>query len=178
MCDRLLSVPKFGQPLSAKYPPHVCSDSDNSFPGRKSKNEEEKLDTKMEKNSIDEENSIDWDSDKMSQKGRRTRRNSRKGNSWRQSNRTRRLVANARERSRIHIMSEAFEGLRRAVPCYSYDQKLSKLAILRIATSYIDALANLTETDTSDKSLQRFAESVDQCTKALQSEGRSRRKTK
>lgn len=98
-----------------------------------------------------------------------------KGLSWRQSNRSRRLIANARERSRIHIMSEAFEGLRRAVPSYSSDQKLSKLAILRLATSYISALSYLAENDTSSKSLKHFAESVDQCTQALQTEGRAKR---
>ncbi|KAK9401625.1 protein atonal 8 [Crotalus adamanteus] len=46
---------------------------------------------------------------------------------------TRRLLANARERTRVHTISAAFEALRKQVPCYSYGQKLSKLAILRIA---------------------------------------------
>ena len=108
--------------------------------------------------------------------GKKSRSKLKKALSWRQSNRSRRLIANARERSRIHIMSEAFEGLRRAVPCYSSDQKLSKLAILRLATSYISALSYLAESDTSKKSLKHFAESVDQCTQALQTEGRARRK--
>lgn len=107
---------------------------------------------------------------------KRPRTKLKKALSWRQSNRSRRLIANARERSRIHIMSEAFEGLRRAVPSYSRDQKLSKLAILRLATSYISALSYLAENDTSSKSLKHFAESVDQCTQALQTEGRAKRK--
>ena len=47
--------------------------------------------------------------------------------------RERRVEANARERTRVHAISAAFEGLRRAVPSYSYNQRLSKLAILRIA---------------------------------------------
>jgi atonal protein 8 len=101
---------------------------------------------------------------------------SKKDNSWRQNSRSRRLVANARERSRIHILSDAFENLRRAVPCYSQDQKLSKLAILKLATYYISALANLTESDTSARSLKQFADCVAHCTNALQTEGRSRRK--
>ena len=108
---------------------------------------------------------------------KKTRTKFKKGLSWRQSNRSRRLIANARERSRIHIMSEAFEGLRRAVPSYSSDQKLSKLAILRLATSYISALSYLAENDTSSKSLKHFAECVDQCTQALQTEGRAKRKS-
>ena len=101
---------------------------------------------------------------------------SKKDNSWRQNTRSRRLVANARERSRIHILSDAFENLRRAVPSYSQDQKLSKLAILKLATYYISALANLAESDTSARSLKQFADCVAHCTNALQTEGRSRRK--
>ncbi|XP_029208910.1 protein atonal homolog 8-like [Acropora millepora] len=110
-----------------------------------------------------------------SQGAKKPRTKLKKAVSWRQSNRSRRLIANARERSRIHIMSEAFEGLRRAVPSYSSDQKLSKLAILRLATSYISALSYLAENDTSSKSLKHFADSVDQCTQALQTEGRAKR---
>lgn len=94
----------------------------------------------------------------------------------RQNSRSRRLVANARERSRIHILSDAFENLRRAVPSYSQDQKLSKLAILKLATYYISALANLAESDTSARSLKQFADCVEHCTMALQTEGRTRRK--
>lgn len=99
-----------------------------------------------------------------------------KDTSWKQNSRSRRLVANARERSRIHILSDAFENLRRAVPSYSQDQKLSKLAILKLATYYISALTNLAESDTSARSLKQFADCVAHCTKALQTEGRSRRK--
>lgn len=113
---------------------------------------------------------------KRGQSVKKSRSKLKKVLSWRQSNRSRRLIANARERSRIHIMSEAFEGLRRAVPSYSSDQKLSKLAILRLATSYISALSYLAENDTSTKSLKHFAECVDKCTQALQTEGRTRRK--
>jgi len=51
--------------------------------------------------------------------------------------RERRVEANARERTRVHAISAAFEGLRRAVPSYSYNQRLSKLAILRIACRYV-----------------------------------------
>lgn len=127
---------------------------------------------------LEEENEENMSSGKRkrSQGGKKARSKLKKALSWRQSNRSRRLIANARERSRIHIMSEAFEGLRRAVPCYSSDQKLSKLAILRLATSYISALSYLAENDTSTKSLKHFAECVDQCTQALQTEGRARRK--
>lgn len=92
-------------------------------------------------------------------------------------NRSRRIVANARERNRVHTISAAFEGLRRAVPCYSHNQKLSKLAILRIACSYILALAKLADLDYSpNQNKLSFSECVDLCTMTLQAEGRSKRK--
>lgn len=95
----------------------------------------------------------------------------------------RRIEANARERTRVHTISAAFESLRRAVPSYSYNQRLSKLAILRIACSYIVALARLADLDysatsagdRSDKQLS-FADCVDLCTQTIQSEGRAKRR--
>ncbi|KAG9479492.1 transcription factor ATOH8 [Eleutherodactylus coqui] len=90
---------------------------------------------------------------------------------------TRRLLANARERTRVHTISAAFEALRKQVPCYSYGQKLSKLAILRIACNYILSLAKLADLDYSaDHSNLSFSECVDQCTRTLQSEGRSKKR--
>ncbi|KAM3866689.1 transcription factor atoh8 [Diretmus argenteus] len=90
---------------------------------------------------------------------------------------TRRLLANARERTRVHTISAAFEALRKQVPCYSYGQKLSKLAILRIACNYILSLAQLAELDYSpdDNSLS-FSQCVEQCTRTLQAEGRSKKR--
>lgn len=95
----------------------------------------------------------------------------------------RRIEANARERTRVHTISAAFESLRRAVPSYSYNQRLSKLAILRIACSYILALARLADLDyssasagdRSDKQMS-FADCVDLCTQTIQSEGRAKRR--
>ncbi|KAM6361765.1 LOW QUALITY PROTEIN: transcription factor ATOH8 [Alca torda] len=89
--------------------------------------------------------------------------------------RTRRLLANARE-NRVHTISAAFEALRKQVPCYSYGQKLSKLAILRIACNYILSLARLADLDYSaDHSNMSFSECVEQCTRTLQAEGRSKK---
>uniref|UniRef100_A0A4W5KGK3 Protein atonal homolog 8 n=1 Tax=Hucho hucho TaxID=62062 RepID=A0A4W5KGK3_9TELE len=90
---------------------------------------------------------------------------------------TRRLLANARERTRVHTISAAFEALRKQVPCYSYGQKLSKLAILRIACNYILSLAQLADLDyTPDNSNMSFRECVEQCTRTLQAEGRSKKR--
>lgn len=90
---------------------------------------------------------------------------------------TRRLLANARERTRVHTISAAFEALRKQVPCYSYGQKLSKLAILRIACNYILSLAQLAELDYSpDHNSLSFSQCVEQCTRTLQAEGRSKKR--
>ncbi len=91
--------------------------------------------------------------------------------------RERRVEANARERSRVHTISAAFDSLRRAVPSYSYNQRLSKLAILRIACNYIMALGRLADLDYSkDDNGPSFAECVDMCTNTIQTEGRAKRR--
>lgn len=90
---------------------------------------------------------------------------------------TRRLLANARERTRVHTISAAFEALRKQVPCYSYGQKLSKLAILRIACNYILSLAQLAQLDYGpEHGTISFRECVEQCTRTLQAEGRSKKR--
>ncbi|XP_071948638.1 uncharacterized protein [Antedon mediterranea] len=100
--------------------------------------------------------------------------------SYKNLSRSRRIVANARERNRVHTISAAFEGLRRAVPSYSHNQKLSKLAILKIACCYILALSRLADVDcatTTDSNDDiSFEECVELCTKTLQAEGRSKRR--
>ncbi|XP_059166068.1 transcription factor ATOH8-like [Physella acuta] len=109
---------------------------------------------------------------KMSRKHRKNYKN---------MTRERRVEANARERTRVHTISAAFDALRRAVPSYSHNQKLSKLAILRIACSYIMSLARLADLDYTSASEHigtplTFAECVDMCTSTIQTEGRARRR--
>jgi Helix-loop-helix DNA-binding domain. len=88
----------------------------------------------------------------------------------------RRLVANARERSRVHALSNAFDALRSTIPSYSSEQKLSKLTILRVAINYIDALTQLLAPKTPITQ-RRFERCVDECTAVLQTEyGRSKTK--
>lgn len=60
-----------------------------------------------------------------------------------------RLVANARERERVHNLTAAFEALRRVLPMYGDQEKLSRLSILRIACSYVLVLGTLNEMDFS-----------------------------
>ncbi|XP_062585352.1 neurogenic differentiation factor 6-A-like [Saccostrea cucullata] len=57
--------------------------------------------------------------------------------------RLRRVKANARERNRMHGLNDALDVLRQHVPCYSKNQKLSKIETLRLARNYIGALADI-----------------------------------
>uniref|UniRef100_A0A182Y6A9 Uncharacterized protein n=1 Tax=Anopheles stephensi TaxID=30069 RepID=A0A182Y6A9_ANOST len=91
--------------------------------------------------------------------------------------RERRIEANARERTRVHTISAAYEKLRRAIPAYSNAQKLSKLSILRIACSYILTLSRMAGEDYSeDGSEPSIADCVEMVTKTIQTEGKIRKK--
>lgn len=120
--------------------------------------------------------SLDNDEDESSPESPRDSKKCRKN--YKNMTRERRVEANARERTRVHTISAAFEGLRRAVPSYSYNQKLSKLAILRIACSYINALSKLADPDGENPQLKNssFADCVDNCTRTIQTEGKARRR--
>lgn len=86
--------------------------------------------------------------------------------------RERRIEANARERTRVHTISAAFDTLRKSVPSYSHNQKLSKLSVLRIACAYIGALSAAMETD-DDVDLTAAVDSV---TQTIHTEGKLRKK--
>ncbi|XP_043202699.1 transcription factor 21-like [Amphibalanus amphitrite] len=58
-----------------------------------------------------------------------------------------RNAANARERTRMRILSKAFTRLKTTLPWVPSDTKLSKLDTLRLASSYIKHLAALLESD-------------------------------
>ncbi|XP_066246897.1 transcription factor ATOH8-like isoform X3 [Euwallacea similis] len=90
--------------------------------------------------------------------------------------RERRIEANARERTRVHTISAAFETLRQSIPAYSHNQKLSKLSVLRIACSYIMTLSTLVRNDDESEAVPSTAECVDQVTKTIQKEGKIRKK--
>lgn len=91
--------------------------------------------------------------------------------------RERRIEANARERTRVHTISAAFEKLRHSVPAYSNTQKLSKLSVLRIACSYIMSLSRIAGMDYSeDQSEPAIGDCVDALTKTIQTEGKLRKK--
>jgi atonal protein 8 len=91
--------------------------------------------------------------------------------------RERRIEANARERTRVHTISAAYDTLRHAIPSYSNTQKLSKLSVLRVACSYILTLSRLAGEDFSiDQSQPPVQDCIDAVTRTIQTEGKLRRK--
>ncbi|XP_051883731.1 transcription factor ATOH7-like [Pristis pectinata] len=55
----------------------------------------------------------------------------------------RRMAANARERRRMQGLNTAFDRLRKVVPQWGQDKKLSKYETLQMALSYIIALTRI-----------------------------------
>ncbi|KAH8281863.1 hypothetical protein KR054_003402 [Drosophila jambulina] len=91
--------------------------------------------------------------------------------------RERRIEANARERTRVHTISAAYETLRQAVPSYASSQKLSKLSVLRVACSYILTLSRMAGEDYSaDQSEPSVADCLEAVTATIQTEGKVKRK--
>lgn len=91
--------------------------------------------------------------------------------------RERRIEANARERTRVHTISAAYDTLRKSIPSYSNTQKLSKLSVLRVACSYILTLSRMTGEDFSeDQSEPEVQDCIDSVTRTIQTEGKLRRK--
>ncbi|XP_034666192.1 protein atonal homolog 8 [Drosophila subobscura] len=91
--------------------------------------------------------------------------------------RERRIEANARERTRVHTISAAYETLRHAVPAYASTQKLSKLSVLRVACSYILTLSRMAGEDYSaDQSEPSLADCIEAVTSTIQTEGKVKRK--
>lgn len=91
--------------------------------------------------------------------------------------RERRIEANARERTRVHTISAAFDTLRNAIPSYSNTQKLSKLSILRVACAYILTLSRMNGMDYSaDQSAPSVQSCLEEITKNIQTEGKARKR--
>ncbi|KMQ97990.1 protein atonal-like protein 8 protein [Lasius niger] len=96
--------------------------------------------------------------------------------------RERRIEANARERTRVHTISAAFDTLRRAIPAYSHNQKLSKLSVLRIACSYIMTLSKILQENDGEVMTTRnngptdLAACVELVSRTIQTEGKLRKR--
>ncbi|XP_037312257.2 musculin [Pungitius pungitius] len=75
--------------------------------------------------------------------GRNKRHRKLPGAQQRDARQTQRNAANARERSRMRVLSKAFSRLKTSLPWVPADTKLSKLDTLRLASSYISHLRQL-----------------------------------
>ncbi|XP_015231965.1 PREDICTED: fer3-like protein [Cyprinodon variegatus] len=56
-----------------------------------------------------------------------------------------RQAANVRERKRMFSLNEAFDELRRKVPTFAYEKRLSRIETLRLAIVYISFMMDLLE---------------------------------
>lgn len=54
-----------------------------------------------------------------------------------------RRAANIRERRRMFNLNEAFDKLRRKVPTFAYEKRLSRIETLRLAITYIGFMTEL-----------------------------------
>ncbi|XP_053653691.2 protein Fer3-like [Cherax quadricarinatus] len=54
-----------------------------------------------------------------------------------------RRAANVRERRRMFNLNEAFDKLRRKVPTFAYEKRLSRIETLRLAITYISFMTEL-----------------------------------
>ncbi|CAH1118462.1 unnamed protein product, partial [Phaedon cochleariae] len=57
-----------------------------------------------------------------------------------------RRAANIRERRRMFNLNEAFDKLRRKVPTFAYEKRLSRIETLRLAITYISFMSELLHT--------------------------------
>lgn len=57
-----------------------------------------------------------------------------------------RRAANIRERRRMYNLNEAFDKLRRKVPTFAYEKRLSRIETLRLAITYIGFMTELLQT--------------------------------
>ena len=56
-----------------------------------------------------------------------------------------RRAANIRERRRMFNLNEAFDLLRKKVPTFAYEKRLSRIETLRLAITYISFMAQLVD---------------------------------
>uniref|UniRef100_A0A2S2NTS7 Protein Fer3 n=1 Tax=Schizaphis graminum TaxID=13262 RepID=A0A2S2NTS7_SCHGA len=60
-----------------------------------------------------------------------------------------RRAANIRERRRMYNLNEAFDKLRRKVPTFAYEKRLSRIETLRLAITYIGFMTELLQSTPS-----------------------------
>ncbi|ESP01562.1 hypothetical protein LOTGIDRAFT_58541, partial [Lottia gigantea] len=55
-----------------------------------------------------------------------------------------RRAANVRERRRMFQLNEAFDALRKRLPAFNYEKRLSRIETLRLAMTYISFMQDVT----------------------------------
>ena len=103
-----------------------------------------------------------------------------KQRNYKNMTRERRIEANARERQRVHTITAAFDRLQSAIPTTDdvTGSKLSKLSIIKIATSYIMVLSRMAGLDYSaDQSAPSVEDCIRRCAELVKAETKSRKKS-
>ena len=73
-----------------------------------------------------------------------------------------RKAANIRERRRMFHLNEAFDELRKRLPAFNYEKRLSRIETLRLAMTYISFMQSLSEgKDPSEVQLLKYRRSDD-----------------
>ncbi|XP_069111579.1 protein Fer3-like [Argopecten irradians] len=73
-----------------------------------------------------------------------------------------RRAANIRERRRMFHLNEAFDSLRKRLPAFNYEKRLSRIETLRLAMTYIGFMKDISEgEDPKDVKLQAFKSNSD-----------------
>ena len=103
-----------------------------------------------------------------------------KQRNYKNMTRERRIEANARERQRVHTITAAFDRLQSAIPTTDdgSGSKLSKLSVIKIATSYIMVLSRMAGLDYSmDQSAPSVEDCIRRCAELVKAETKSRKKS-
>lgn len=145
--------------------------------GKKKASTKNAMKPKLTSNIMDDEQSIKSNIHHHQQRSASSASSQRNCKNYKNMTRERRIEANARERTRVHTISAAFDTLRSAIPSYSNTQKLSKLSILRVACSYILTLSRMNGMDYSaDQSAPSIQSCLEEITKNIQTEGKARKR--
>jgi hypothetical protein len=133
----------------------------------KIKHEESDADDNDDNNDSIANEAFDWQYKQNQSSTKSKQRN------YKNMTRERRVEANARERQRVHTITAAFDTLQNAIPVEDKCSKMSKLSIIKIATSYIMCLSRQCDYDySSDKSQPSLEECREQLNELIQAEAK------
>lgn len=74
-----------------------------------------------------------------------------------------RKAANIRERRRMFHLNEAFDELRKRLPAFNYEKRLSRIETLRLAMTYISFMKDISDgNDPNDVKLLKYQTAMDE----------------